>query len=73
LNEKGIHAMTTIDPALREHAERLLVGTEMSVDDLLVVVTGVLPVSVPAAAAVRDGWNAAAPLTEPATGPVSQS
>ena len=65
--------MTTIDPALREHAERLLVGTEMSVDDLLVVVTGVLPASVPAAAAVRDGWNAAAPLTEPATGPVSQS
>ena len=65
--------MTTIDPALREHAERLLVGAEMSVDDLLVVATGVLPASVPAAAAVRDGWNAAAPLTEPATGPVSQS
>ena len=45
--------MTTLDPALREHAERLLVGTELNVDDLLVVATGVLPASVPAAAAVR--------------------
>ena len=65
--------MTTLDPALREHAERLLVGTELNVDDLLVVATGVLPASVPAAAAVRHGWNAAAPLTEPIAGAVNQS
>lgn len=64
--------MTTLDPALREHAERLLVGTELTVDDLLVVATGSLPASAPAAAAARDGWNAAAPLTEPVTVPVSQ-
>lgn len=61
--------MTTLDPALREHAERLLVGTDLSVDDLLIVATGVLPASSPAASAVRDGWNAAAPLTEPVIQP----
>lgn len=61
--------MTTLDPALREHAERLIVGTELTVDNLLTVATGVLPASAPAATAVRDGWNAAAPLPEP----VSQS
>jgi len=68
LSEKDIHAMTTLDPALREHAERLLVGTDLRVDDLLVVATGALPASAPAAAAVRDGWNAA----DPQIGPVSQ-
>lgn len=60
--------MTTLDQALRDHAARLLVGTDLTVDDLLVVVTRALPASAPAATAARDGWNAAAPLT----GPVSQ-
>ena len=61
--------MTTLDPALREHAERLLVGTDLTGDDLLVVATGALPASTPAASAVRDGWNAAAPLSEPVSQP----
>lgn len=61
--------MNTLDPALREHAERLLVGTDLSVDDLLVVAAGALPASVPAAAAVRDGWNAADPQVEPVSQP----
>lgn len=68
MSEKDIHAMTTLDQALREHAERLLVGTDLSVDDLLVV-TGSLPSSAPAATAVRDGWNAADPQTEPMSQP----
>ena len=61
--------MTTLDPALREHAERLLVGTDLTGDALLVVTTGALPASTPAASAVRDGWNAAAPLSEPVSQP----
>ncbi|KAB7740905.1 hypothetical protein GA707_18570 [Nostocoides sp. F2B08] len=61
--------MNTLDPTLREHAERLLVGTDLTVDDLLVVATGALPASTPAASAVRDGWNAAAPLSEPVSQP----
>lgn len=57
--------MTTLDQALREHAERLLVGTDLTVDDLLVTATGSLPASAPAALAVRDGWNAADPVSQP--------
>jgi hypothetical protein len=61
--------MTTLDPTLREHAESLLVGTDLTGDALLVVATGALPASTPAASAVRDGWNAAAPLSEPVSQP----
>jgi len=61
--------MNILDPALREHAERLLVGTDLTVEELLSVTTGALPSSGPVAAAVRDGWTAAEPLTEPVRQP----
>lgn len=64
--------MTSLDPALREHAERLLVGTDLTVDDLLDVATGITPSSAPAAAAVRDGWSTAASTSAALAEPVDQ-
>lgn len=57
--------MPDLDPSLRDHAARLLVGTDLTPDQALRVATGSLPASGPAARAVRDGWTAADTATVP--------
>ena len=46
---------------LRRYAERVLIGTDLSVDDAVLVASGNVPdIAVPqaCAAALRDGWAA---------------
>ncbi len=57
--------MPDLDPGLREHAARLLVGTDLTPEQALHVATGALPASGPAARAVRDGWTATDTATPP--------
>lgn len=65
--------MSTLDPALAEHAARLLVGTDLTAAAAPDVAAGRVPASGAVAAALRDGWDAAQPapatLTPVALGP----
>jgi len=60
--------MTTgIDPALADYASRLLVGTDHTPITLLTTAQGTTPAPGAAAAAVRDGWDAARTTTSALT------
>ncbi|MBA3019612.1 hypothetical protein [Propionicimonas sp.] len=51
--------MRRLGAGLVGHARRLLVGTELSVDDALAVAAGEVSNPGIAASALRDGWAAA--------------
>lgn len=51
--------MRTPDPALIEHTDRMLVGTDVSTETAADVASGHLPCPGSVAAALRDGWASA--------------
>lgn len=51
--------MSALDPALGEHAARLLVGTDLDPATAADVAAGALSAPGPVAAALRDGWASA--------------
>lgn len=55
--------MTHLDPALRDHAARLLIGTDLPAAPVQEIAASRAPATGPVAAALRDGWDAADPAT----------
>jgi hypothetical protein len=53
----GLTPMTRIDPALAEHATRLLVGTGLTPADAADLAAARTPATGPLADALRDGWT----------------
>ena len=49
----------TPDPALTDHATRLLIGTDLTPATALAAAEGTAPATSAVAAAIRDGWTAA--------------